>query len=973
MNRPDPNPTAPRILAVDDLPDELQLIAAIIRRHLPEATLETATTGREALERISAHRPDLILLDARLPDIDGFEICRRVKADSETQGIPVLLVSGAMTDAHARVEGLESGADGYLCKPFEPSELLASVRALLRLKQYADRLRTHREELEQELQRRTVTVLESEQRFRTLFENSPDAIFVEDVTGTVLAANPAACLLHGLPMEELVGKNVLDLVPPEDREKVRVTFGQWFSGDLSYYEGQSLVRQGKPVPVEIRGSRVNYNGSIALLLQVRDMSKRKRVDKVIRELAQGVSTATGLPFFYSLVQYLAQSLHTDVAYLGELDPDQPGYLHVVAIHSNLPDTDDRFPLAGSPDEQAMKSETGLYCPRGFSRTFPDHALTQEHRIEGYIGIPLFNSEKQPVGVLAVLHRQPIAEPDFAQSMLQIFAARAAAELERTRAAQELWESEERYRTLTDDVLDTSAIGIFILDADYRIVWMNQAPEHYFGLRRNETIGKDMRDLVRHRLKDAFENPAAFEEQVLDSYRHHRHLDGLVCHVTPGPSHPERWLEHRSQPIKSGLYAGGRIEHYIDVSERRALQDQLLQAQKMESIGRLAGGIAHDFNNLLTSILGFSRILLDEMKEGNPIRNDIQEIIHAGDRAAQLTRQLLAFSRRQVIQVHPLDVNAVVLDMVQLLRRTLGEDIELITLLDEEIGHVQADTSQLEQVILNLAVNARDAMPDGGTLTIQTSAVDPHPPGRKGAGRSGHRAPAEVLLSIRDTGCGMPEEVRAHAFEPFYTTKDVGKGTGLGLSTVYGIIMQFGGRVELHSAAGQGTDVRVYLPMSERASPPVTAPAEKHLPRGVETILLAEDEESVLNLTERILTALGYRVLSARSGQEALELYRRQNQPVHLLLTDVVMPQMGGPRLAAEVQKLNPQVRVLYISGFSQEETPGSDFPTRNAPVLAKPYTREMLARQVRAILDGPAHPRRAAASSKAARASLPSA
>jgi two-component system cell cycle sensor histidine kinase/response regulator CckA len=402
---------------------------------------------------------------------------------------------------------------------------------------------------------------------------------------------------------------------------------------------------------------------------------------------------------------------------------------------------------------------------------------------------------------------------------------------------------------------------------------------------------------------------------------------------------------------SNVLAGALERH---TAEQGLLQSQtrLQSVQKMEAIGRLAGGIAHDFNNLVQAIGGYTEILLRRLPEQNPLRRNAEEIKKAGDRAAALTRQLLAFSRQQVLQPVVLDLNTVVSNIDQLLHRLIGEDVELRAQLASDLGNVRADAAQIEQVLMNLAVNARDAMEDGGTLTIRTSNVD--------LSRTDQREPFTivagpyVLLSVADTGCGMAPDVKARAFEPFFTTKEPGRGTGLGLSTVYGIVKQSGGYIWVDSEVGKGTSVRIYLP---RVRVVERTPAESRrfqpasTPRGSETLLLVEDEEGVRDLIREWLVGHGYEVLAAGNGVEALEVSSGFNGRIDLLLADVVMPQMGGPALAKRLTALRPETRVIYLSGYADEALGDRQVLENGAAFLQKPFALESLVRKIREVLD----------------------
>jgi nitrogen-specific signal transduction histidine kinase/CheY-like chemotaxis protein len=381
----------------------------------------------------------------------------------------------------------------------------------------------------------------------------------------------------------------------------------------------------------------------------------------------------------------------------------------------------------------------------------------------------------------------------------------------------------------------------------------------------------------------------------------------------------------------------------DVTERRKLEAQLLQSQKLESVGRLAGGIAHDFNNVLAVINGYAELLHDSLPDQS-LQSDLDQIRQAAGRATGLTRQLLAFARKQVMSQQPTNLNDLILHIDRLLRPLLGSDIELVTLPGANIGIVMADPGQLEQVVMNLAVNARDAMPGGGKLTIETAAVT----------RSDAPAGPHVLLRVSDTGVGMASEVRAHAFEPFFTTKEQGKGTGLGLAMVYGIITQHGGKVTLWSEPGRGTSVQLYLPAVSAPSDAQDVRDAQDAPGGRETVLVAEDEPAVRTVVIRALTGLGYTVLEANNGGDAMELARRYPRPIALLLTDLVMPQLGGFALAEQMLAARPNIRVVFMSGYNDTNSVRRGEVGADRIFLQKPFTRAELASVVRNALDAPA-------------------
>src|SRR5205807_6259402 len=510
--------------------------------------------------------------------------------------------------------------------------------------------------------------------------------------------------------------------------------------------------------------------------------------------------------------------------------------------------------------------------------------------------------------------------------------------ERRRAEEALRESEKRLQA----ILDNSPAIIFLKDTEGRYLFVNPqfgqltplAPEQILGKTDDEIFPPEQAAAFRANDLKVLQAGVALEfEEVA------RHQDELYTSIVS--KFPLRNTEGE-------VYAICGIA--TDITERKSLEAQLRQSQKMEAIGRLAGGIAHDFNNMLTVINGFSELMLLSLPVGDPHRNTAEHIRQAGEKAATLTRHLLAFSRQQVLQPRVLDLNAVVANMDTMLKRMIAEDIDLLTILSPGSTPVKADPGQIQQILMNLVVNARDAMPDGGRLTIETADVVLDTDyARRHVGVSPGRY---VMLAVSDNGCGMDKQTQARIFEPFFTTKEEGKGTGLGLSTVYGIVKQSGGNIWVYSEPGRGTTFRIYLPRIEGvAEAIVPGKAQEPLPRGSETLLLVEDDAGVRKLAKTTLQTQGYTVLEAAQGEDAVRLSGQHEGLIHLMVTDMVMPEMSGRELAERLKPLRPNMKVLLMSGYTDKAMLHHGEMDPGAAFLQKPFTPQTLARKVREVLD----------------------
>jgi PAS domain S-box-containing protein len=503
------------------------------------------------------------------------------------------------------------------------------------------------------------------------------------------------------------------------------------------------------------------------------------------------------------------------------------------------------------------------------------------------------------------------------------------------------QAEEQLR-LQAAALESAANAIVITDRRGVILWVNTAFTQLTGYSAAEAIGQNPRILK------SGQHPQPFYEDMWKKLQ-----DGQIWHgeVINRKKNGQFYADEMTiTPVKD---AGGSISHFIaikqDVTERKELERRLYQSQKMEAVGHLAGGVAHDFNNLMGVILGYSEILTEQFSSSDPNRKKLEQMRKAALSAVALTRQLLAFSRQQVLQPVVMDLNTTVNDMNKMLGRLISEDIKLVITLQSHLGHIKADPTQIEQIIVNLAVNARDAMPQGGTLTIETANadLDENFARQRGIGKPG----PYVKLTVSDTGVGFDQEVQAHIFEPFFTTKGVGRGTGLGLSTVYGIVKQSGGYIWVYSEPGQGTIFKIYLPRIEEALDHPKEEKPAIAPRGTETILLVEDAAPLLELACEFLQECGYKVLTAASPSEGIRIVETHKGPIPLLITDIVMPGMSGRALAEKLTALRPSLRVLYISGYTDDVVLRYGVMDSGQAFLQKPFTKKDLATKVRELLD----------------------
>jgi PAS domain S-box-containing protein len=743
---------------------------------------------------------------------------------------------------------------------------------------------------------------------QAIVDSTTDAVFVKDRDGRYLLANPATARFVGRPAPDIIGRTDEELFDPESARWVMERDRQVMARGCAETEEEALTADG--VTRTYLATKAPYRGAdgtvVGLIGISRDITERKRAE---RELV----------LFRALIDRTTDWIEViDPETAQFLDVNEEacrahGYTRAEYLALHLSDID---PLVAA----RPWAETLEQLSRVGNQPF-------ESRHMGKDGSTF------PVEVRVNWVR---TERDY-----MVAVVRDITDRKRNEAA--LRHTQERLRSVISSspaVLYTLAAGA---DRAWHIAWVSDNVRGMLGFAPTEVIGPDWWGAHVHpedrARAEADGRPELLSDRGAANEYRIRHRDGTY-----------RWVRGEVRLVRDA--AGAPVEavgSWSDVTARKQIEDQFRHAQKMEAVGRLAGGVAHDFNNLLTVINGYAALLLGEMPPTDPRFEPLREIREAGKLAAGLTAQLLAFSRKTIIEPKVLDLNDVVSQSAKLLRRLIGEDVTLATVLAPNLDPVKVDPNQIEQALMNLAVNARDAMPRGGRLTIETRRRVVR------AGDSGgpHVAPGRyVQLAVTDTGEGMTEEVRARIFEPFFSTKEVGKGTGLGLATVYGVVKTYGGHISVESELGRGTTFKLLFP-AEAEPPRRPAPAEPlAAPRGTETVLLVEDDPRVREVTRVALQRSGYVVLEAECGVRAIQLSEEHPGPIHLLLADVVMPGLGGRAVATAVRARRPDVKVLFMSGYTDDAVVRNGIIEGTDAFLHKPFTPLPLALKVRAVLDG---------------------
>jgi two-component system, cell cycle sensor histidine kinase and response regulator CckA len=777
-----------------------------------------------------------------------------------------------------------------------------------------------------------------------MFQASPDGLSIADCKNRVLWANDTFVRMFGYAVDEIIGRPIDDLVVPPDR----LAESQWIWEALAQEERITLETQRKKKD----GSLLEVSLCCAPLLEddkiagfyagYHDISDRRRVEALssaLYRVAEKSSSAHDLQQFFAAVHGIVDELmYARNFYIALYDPAAD-----LLTFPYFVDEQDPAPLpkkmARGLTEYLLRSGEPLLATPEVLQAMEDRGEVARNgsRSLDWMGVPLKVGNHTFGAIVVQTYTPNIRYGERDKEILTFVARQLASAVEIKRNEQALRRSEARYRSL----VQSAVYGIYRSSIEGRFLDVNPALVAMLGYGSAEEV------LLLDPERDVFARVEE-HERLIEQFRQTGRLDGVEV----------KWkrkdasivtVRISGRAVSSADEPADVLEAIAeDVTDRRVLEDQFRQAQKMEAVGRLAGGVAHDFNNLLMVISGYTEVILNKLGTKNPLLEKARAVQQAADRATTLTRQLLAFSRKQLLELKVVDVNSIVGDMERLLRPLIGENIELITRLSPTAGHTRADAGQLEQVLMNLVVNAKDAMPGGGTLTVETQDVVIDEAQRRGP--TFIRPGNYVLLSVIDTGTGMDKETQSRIFEPFFTTKEMGKGTGLGLSTVYGIVKQSGGYVLVQSEEGCGSTFQIYLPRVEDPADTNAAPVPCATLGGSETILLVEDEESVRQLVRETLSAKGYRVIEASDGEAGLEAAAQHDGAIHLVITDVVMPGISGREMVKQLLQTRSETLVLYLSGYTEDAIVSEGRIESGTAFLQKPFTLQNLSKKVREVL-----------------------
>lgn len=751
----------------------------------------------------------------------------------------------------------------------------------------------------------------------------------------------------GYPVDDLVGSSWMDHVAESDRSKATRAYQKMLQTGKEEFEIKLVKKNGsvfyaQVMLIKIADKEGVHSGSRCFM---KDITERKEMEEHIQSLATAFSHLSGKAFFEEISKSLAELSGVDHVFIGRFHSEDHSVSIIGGSSFKKPMPVFDYSLKGTPCEQVVGNKA-CFVSSGITRLFPEDTILQEMGIESYLGSPLLDKDNHPVGILVALHSQPLPKTEKLEQFFSIYTDRITAEMQRMITEEALRKSEERFRWLFNKAAD----AFLILDTEGRILDGNQAAVEQTGFKLDELKSLNFLDIHKTKYEDL--NPNS-ERLLLREIGDRKTLEGsfrrkddstypVETHLASIEIDSQRLIVASIRDISSRVKAE---------EERQQFQRQLAQTQKMESLGQLAGGVAHDFNNMLSAIMLNLTIIQESDELGDETRSFLEEIGESVDRATNLVRQMLLFSRKSVAEFKSVDLDNVVGNLLKMLSRLIGERVHLDFVKSETPAFVNADVGMMEQIVMNLTLNARDAMPDGGTIRITTSehTFENYRPCNECTPKDG----SFIRLQVVDNGVGIEDSVIHHIFEPFFTTKTADQGTGLGLATVHGIVAQHNGWIEVESEPGQGSCFSVYIPKC-KDSEQKQAPSQKsQTSSGSGTILVVEDEVAMRKILIKALHRLGYDALEASNAHEALDIWKTSSADVDLLFTDMVMPGgMTGLDLANRIRLDNPELGIIISSGYNNEITDPSSLPADRMFYLPKPYRLDQLSEALSQFLSG---------------------
>ena len=912
-----------KILAIDDKLDNLVALSALLKNLIPDCVVITAQSGMEGIEKTVSEFPDAILLDVKMPGVDGFETCRRLKSDESTKHIPVIMITAIKTDPQSRIKGLEIGADTFLAKPIDPYELVSQVKVALRIKKAEDTLREERNSLERLVEERTAAVVEVKESARDFLENVinaiADPVFVKDDKRRFVLVNEALCAIVSRPREALIGEDGDDMFSEEETAVVREMDANVLDTGKENVNEESLsnLSSGEVRTIVTRKTRyIDPNGNHFLVGVIRDITERKTAERALlkseMQLRTLVDSIPDLVWLKDLNGFYLSCNPIFERFFGAKESVIVGKTDYDFIDKDLAD------FFRKHDRRTMSA--GRPCINEEWLTFAD---------DGYKGLfetiksPMYDVDGDLIGVLGV--------------------ARDISERKNTE--HRLRESEQRYKSAQR----MGQVGNWEYDLATEEFWASDQARRIYGF--DPKIANFTTDKVENCIPERERVHQALIDLIEQSKPYNLEYD--IQPITGPPkktirSIAEMLFDENGEPQKViGVVQDITIQKMAE-KEKILLERQLKQSQKMESIGNLAGGIAHDFNNILSSVLGFTELALDDISKGTPLEDNLQEVYTAGKRARDLVKQILAFARQSDEVLKPIRVDTISKEVIQLIRSTIPTTIKI----NQEIKSdslIMGNQTQVHQVLMNLCTNAAYAMEDtGGVLEVRVTDVElnDQPPQLLLELKSGKY----MNVIVSDTGPGIPPDIIGSIFEPYFTTKSVGEGTGMGLALVHGIIESYGGKIIVDSILGKGTVFSIYLPVTKKRDD--HRPYEKEdLPSGTEHILFVDDELPIAKMGSQILEQLGYQVTVRTSSVEALELFRSKPRFFDLVISDMTMPNMTGDELAMELIAFRSDIPVIICTGYSKKITEEKAAKIGIKALAYKPIVKADLAKTVRKVLD----------------------